>query len=180
MCLLDFSKEFEFKPCQNYQEVQIFFCQIAVVSSTLIIGTQDSSHSQKLNQTESTICQVSLTESWLLSFTHSSIYSGWIWVIGFPWMLIPLLDFNSGMCKNSLASIIFVAFCSFFHCSLGVVHRGRQWKSYRAGQQNISFHISTWFQYRNITQKFNKTSCCIVTWSLGPTIQGVQGQTFMF
>ena len=41
---------------------------------------------------------------------------------------------------------IFVAFCSFFPCSLTVVHRdrqrksgGRQWKSSRAGQQNIFF-----------------------------------------
>ena len=40
--------------------------------------------------------------------------------------------------------ILFVAFCSFFPCSLTVVHRdrqqksgGRQWKSSRAGQQNI-------------------------------------------
>ena len=39
---------------------------------------------------------------------------------------------------------IFVAFCSFFPCSLTVVHRGRQWKSggrqwksSRAGRQNI-------------------------------------------
>ena len=65
MCLLDFSKEFEFKPFfQDYQEVQIIFCQIAVVnSSTLIIGTQDSLHSEKFNQTESTICQVSLTKA---------------------------------------------------------------------------------------------------------------------
>ena len=47
MCLLDFLKEFEFKPFQDYQEVQIIFCQIAVVSSTLIIGTQDSLHSEK-------------------------------------------------------------------------------------------------------------------------------------
>ena len=52
MCLLDFTKEFEFKPFQNYQEVQINFCQIAVVSeSTLIFGTQDSLHSEeKFNQ----------------------------------------------------------------------------------------------------------------------------------
>ena len=41
---------------------------------------------------------------------------------------------------------IFVAFCSFFTCSLTVVHkgrpwkrRGRQWKSSRAGQQNNFF-----------------------------------------
>ena len=46
-----------------------------------------------------------------------------------------------------------------------VFHRGRQWKSSRAGQQNIFFHISAWFQYRNITQKCNKTSCCIMAWS---------------
>ena len=46
-----------------------------------------------------------------------------------------------------------------------VFHRGRQWKSSRAGQQNSFFHISAWFQYRNITQKCNKTSCCIVAWS---------------
>ena len=34
----------------------------------------------------------------------------------------------------------------------------------RAGQQNIFFfHISAWFQYRNITQKCKKkTSCCTV------------------
>ena len=70
MCLLDFSKEFEFKPFQDCQEVQIFFCQIAVVSSsTLIIGTQDS---EKFNQTESTICQVSLTKADIRPFTHSS------------------------------------------------------------------------------------------------------------
>ena len=68
MCLLDFSKEFEFKPFQDCQEVQIFFCQIAVVSSsTLIIGTQDS---EKFNQTESTICQVSLTKADFRPFTH--------------------------------------------------------------------------------------------------------------
>ena len=75
---------------------------------------------------------------------------------------------------------IFVAFCSFFPCSLTVVHRGRQWKSSRAdtqqfsidnkknsiaGQQNIFFNISAWFQYRIMTQKCNKTSCCIVAWS---------------
>ena len=46
-----------------------------------------------------------------------------------------------------------------------VFHRGRQQKSSRAGQQNIFFHISAWFQCRNITQKCNKTSCCIVAWS---------------
>ena len=70
MCLLDFSKEFEFKPFQDCQEVQIIFCQIAVVSSsTLIIGTQDS---EKFNQTESTICQVSLTKADIRPFTHSS------------------------------------------------------------------------------------------------------------
>ena len=70
MCLLDFSKEFEFKPFQDCQEVQIIFCQIAVVSSsTLIIGTQDS---EKFNQTESTICQVSLTKADFRPFTHSS------------------------------------------------------------------------------------------------------------
>jgi len=57
MCLLDFSKEFELKPFQDYQKVQIFVCQIAVVSSTLIIGTQDSLYSEKFNQTESTIYQ---------------------------------------------------------------------------------------------------------------------------
>ena len=60
---------------------------------------------------------------------------------------------------------IFVAFCSFFPFSLTVVHRGRQWKSSRAGQQNIFFNISAWFQYRIMTQKCNKTSCCIVAWS---------------
>ena len=27
------------------------------------------------------------------------------------------------------------------------------------------FHISAWFKCRNITQKCNKTSCCIVAWS---------------
>ena len=70
MCLLDFLKEFEFKPFQGYQEVQIIFCQIAVVSSTLIIGTQDSLYSEKFNQTESTICQVSLTKADFRPFTH--------------------------------------------------------------------------------------------------------------
>ena len=81
MCLLDFSKEFEFKPFfQDYQEVQIIFCQIAVVnSSTLIIGTQDSLHSEKFNQTESTICQVSLTKADFRYFTHSSeFYLFWV------------------------------------------------------------------------------------------------------
>ena len=29
----------------------------------------------------------------------------------------------------------------------------------------IFFHNAAWFQYRNITQKCNKTSCCIVAWS---------------
>ena len=80
MCLLDFSKEFEFKPFfQDYQEVQIIFCQIAVVnSSTLIIGTQDSLHSEKFNQTESTICQVSLTKADFrpLLIVLNSIHSG--------------------------------------------------------------------------------------------------------
>ena len=47
-----------------------------------------------------------------------------------------------------------------------VFHRVRQWKGSRAGQQNIFFCISAWFQYRNITQKCNKTSCCIVAWSV--------------
>ena len=46
-----------------------------------------------------------------------------------------------------------------------VFYRGRQWKSSRDGQQNVFFHISAWFQYRNITHKCNKTSCCIVAWS---------------
>ena len=46
----------------------------------------------------------------------------------------------------------FVAFCSFFPCSLTVVLMGRQQKS---GSR----------QYRNISQKCNKTSCCIVAWS---------------
>ena len=76
MCLLDFSKEFEFKPFQDYQKVQIFVCQIAVVSSsTLIIGTQDS---EKFNQTESTICQVSLTKADFRPLLRvlNSIYSG--------------------------------------------------------------------------------------------------------
>ena len=77
----------------------------------------------------------------------------------------------------------FVAFCSFFPCSLTVVHRGRQWKSgvdnekalvltnstvfhrgrqwksSRAGQQNIFFIFQPDF---NTTQKCNKISCCIV------------------
>ena len=45
---------------------------------------------------------------------------------------------------NIWQQIWFVAFCSFFTCSLTVFHRGRQqksggrqWKSSRAGQQNI-------------------------------------------
>ena len=57
--------------------------------------------------------------------------------------------------------------CSFFQCSLTVFHRGRQQKS--GGRQWKSsgyfFHISASFQCRNITQKCNKTSCCIVAWS---------------
>ena len=78
MCLLDFSKEFEFKPFQDYQKVQIFVCQIAVGSSTLIIGTQDSLYSEKFNQTESTICQVSLTKADFRPLLRvlNSIYSG--------------------------------------------------------------------------------------------------------
>ena len=38
----------------------------------------------------------------------------------------------------------------------------RIWKRSR---DDIFFHISTWFQYRNINPKCNKTSCCIVPWS---------------
>ena len=39
----------------------------------------------------------------------------------------------------------FVAFCTFFPCSLTIVHNRRQWNSSRAGQQNIFFKFQLHF-----------------------------------
>ena len=42
--------------------------------------------------------------------------------------------------KSFIPKKIFVVFCSFFSCSLSVVHRDRQWQSSRAGQENIQYN----------------------------------------
>ena len=46
-----------------------------------------------------------------------------------------------------------------------VFHRGRQWKSSRAGQQNIFFSYFRLISIWKCHPKCNKTSCCIVVWS---------------
>jgi hypothetical protein len=45
-----------------------------------------------------------------------------------------------------------------------VFHRDRQWKSSKAGQQNISFIFQPMY-VEILPQKCNKTSFCIVAWS---------------
>ena len=46
-----------------------------------------------------------------------------------------------------------------------VFHRGRQWKSSRAGQHNIFFSYFRLISIWKCHPKCNKTSCCIVVWS---------------
>ena len=75
-------------------------------------------------------------------------YSDWFW-LGLFWLFSNLLAFvevSTPFNYRCLSITFFVAFCSFFPCSLTVFHRkkkqksrDRQWKSSRAEQQNNFF-----------------------------------------
>ena len=74
--------------------------------------------------------------------------------------------------RNLLIIELLLYFVAFFHIASlfstwidkEKVEVGNE-KALELYNRNFFFHISAWFQCRNVTQKCNKTSCCIMAWS---------------
>ena len=84
-----------------------------------------------------------------------------------------ILDRTLYICFYFLRSLkcFLLHFVAFFHVDLlfstGVTNEkvGVYNEKALELENRFFFHISAWFQCRNITQKCNKTYCCIVAWS---------------